>query len=345
MLRRAAWPLAAVVLATGLASGWWVLRDDAPEPGDTVAAATSSSPNAGSRRRTAGGRAAASRLEFQADRAYSYLVRICRLGSRTSGTDGMARQQELVTEHFRKLGARVTLQPFDAAHPLTGEPVRMTNLLVSWNPDAKQRVLLACHYDTRPFPDMDRRNPRGTFLGANDGASGVALLMELGHHMAGLKSPWGVDFVLFDGEELVYGKQGKYFLGSEYFAKTWSELEPAWEYRYGILLDMVADRRLELYMEKNSLRYAGKLTRSLWRHARRAGVREFVYREKHEVLDDHIPLNTIAGIPTCDVIDFDYPHWHTTQDIPANCSGKSMEKVARAVWFWLESGDLYDEKQ
>lgn len=337
MLLRFARPLAITLAGTAVAFALWSARSAAPDAGaagETVSAATAA-PREARRRGTN------KSPEFNADRAYSYLVRICRLGSRTSGTPGMTSQQELLTRHFRELGARVTFQPFDVAHPLTGEPVRMNNMLVSWKPDAQRRVLLACHYDTRPFPDMDRQNPRGLFLGANDGASGVALMMELAHHMQTLNSPWGVDFVLFDGEELVYGKQGKYFLGSEHFARAYTERESSLEYTYGILLDMVADKRLELYMEKNSLRHAPELTRSLWRNARRAGVREFVYREKHEVLDDHIPLNTIAGIPTCDVIDFDYPYWHTMQDIPANCSGVSMVKVGRAVWYWLESGDLY----
>ena len=101
----------------------------------------------------------------------------------------MAAQQKLLIDHFKQLGATVTRQEFTARNPLTGDPVPMTNLLIQWHPERKERVLLVAHYDTRPFPDRDPHNPRGTFLGANDGASGVAILMELGKSMPQFKSP------------------------------------------------------------------------------------------------------------------------------------------------------------
>ncbi|HSG73158.1 MAG TPA: M28 family peptidase, partial [Planctomycetaceae bacterium] len=149
------------------------------------------------------------KLEFDGDRAYKHLVEICKIGARISGSPGMTRQQKLIVDHFEKLGATVTYQGFDVAHPLTGNPVRMNNLIVSWDPKAEERILLCCHYDTRPFPDRDRFNPRGIFYGANDGASGVALFMEMGESIKTLKIPhgYGVDMVFFDGEELVY-RQG-----------------------------------------------------------------------------------------------------------------------------------------
>ena len=275
---------------------------------------------------------------LDADRAYDYLVEICRLGPRMSGSAGMEKQQELLAKHFSKHKAQVRFQPFDASHPLTGNPVRMNNLIVTWNPDATERILLACHYDTRPRPDRDP-NPqvaaRGTFLGANDGASGVALFMELAHHMSDLKSNYGVDFVFFDGEELIFNERGRYFLGSEHFATEYRDHPPQHRYHYGVLVDMIADKRLTIYQEANSLRYAPQLTADLWETARRAGVREFIARKKHEVRDDHLPLNEIARIPTCDIIDFDYPHWHTARDTPTACSGASLAKVGKVLWIWL----------
>ena len=122
---------------------------------------------------------------LDAARAYGYLQKICRIGRRPSGSPGMSEQQTVLAEHFTKLGAQVGYQSFDAADPVSGTPVRMSNLIVTWHPKMTERVLIACHYDTRPFPDRDRKNPRGLFVGANDGASGVALLMELGNHMHG----------------------------------------------------------------------------------------------------------------------------------------------------------------
>lgn len=275
-----------------------------------------------------------------AKRAKKYLVEICKLGPRVSGSRGMQAQRRLLADHFAKHRAKVKTQQFDAPHPLTGRPVRFANLIVSWNPKAKQRVLLACHYDTRPFPDRDRRNPKGRFIGANDGASGVALFMEMAHHMKGLKSAYGVDMVFFDGEEYVFSVDSpinRYFVGSKYFSKEYAKRPPKHRYVYGILVDMVADRDLQLYMETNSLKYAPALTMSIWSTAAKIGVREFIGKEKHEIQDDHLPLNRIARIPTCDLIDFDYPHWHTTQDVPAKCSGDSLAKVARVLLTWLEN--------
>jgi hypothetical protein len=98
---------------------------------------------------------------------------------------------------------------------------------------------------------------------------------------------------------------------------------------------MIGDRKLELYYEKNSLSYAPEVTKSVWDVAARLRVREFIPRRRHEVRDDHLALNQIAGIPTCDIIDFDYPHWHTRNDIPAACSGESMAKVGRVLLAWL----------
>jgi len=270
-----------------------------------------------------------------AKRAYGYLVDICRLGPRVSGTRGMAQQQQLLVKHFNKLGANIRFQSFDATHPLNGQPVRLNNLIVSWHPESQERVLVACHYDTRPFPDRDRFNPKGRFIGANDGASGVGLLMELGHHIPKLKTKCGVDFVFFDAEELIYGKRGKYFLGSEHFARKYLDKPPKYRYKYGVLVDLIADKNLNLHMEKKSLEYAPDVTKSIWNVAKQLGHDEFIASPGYDVEDDHVPLNKIARIPTCDIIDFDYPYWHTTRDVPRNCSGSSMAIVGDVVLMWL----------
>jgi glutaminyl-peptide cyclotransferase len=286
-------------------------------------------------------------IPIDGERAYGYLKEICAIGPRITGTEGMTKQQALMTAHFEKLGAKVSKQEFRYRHPLDGSPVELANLIVEWNPEAKQRVLLCAHYDTRPFPDADPdpRKRRDVFLGANDGGSGVAVLMELGHHMADLKSNYGVDFVFFDGEELVYDSQrDRYFLGSEYFARQYISDPPAHRYRWGVLLDMVGDASLEIYQEKNS--YAWRDTRPLvneiWGIAKDLGVKEFIPRVRHDIRDDHLMLHDIAKIPTCDIIDFDYPrpgarsYWHTTSDTPENCSGLSLAKVGWVVLEWLK---------
>lgn len=275
---------------------------------------------------------------LDADRCFKYLQQICEIGNRMSGSVGMEKQQKLITEHFAKFKCDVRLQPFDAPDPMNGRPVRMNNIIISWHPEAKERVLICAHYDTRPFPDEEKTptGKRGLFVGANDGASGAALFMEMAHHMQGLKPTYGVDFVLFDGEELVYGQQGRYFLGSEYFARHYRDEPPAYQYRYGLLIDMIADKQLAIYYEKNSLDYAPELAKSVWAKAQKLKVNEFIPRSRHEIKDDHLPLNDVARIPTVDIIDFDYPHWHTRRDTPSNCSGISMAKVGHVLLEWLK---------
>ncbi|WP_437228280.1 M28 family peptidase [Planctomicrobium sp. SH661] len=281
--------------------------------------------------------------DFDGARAFNYLREICAIGPRISGTPGMQQQQDLLEKHFTDLGGEVRYQEFDASHPRTGQPVRMRNIIVQWRPQATRRILLCCHYDTRPFPDREtspalREKP---FIGANDGGSGVALLMELGNHLGKegvlpLNSDLGVDFVIFDGEELVYTQGDKYFLGSEYFATEYRD-HPPQNFRYlsGVLLDMVAGTGATFYYEINSLRYAPEVTRDVWKVAADLGIRDFVARRKHEVLDDHLALNQIARIPTCDIIDFDYPHWHKRNDLPAACSAQTLGKVGRVMMGWI----------
>ena len=170
--------------------------------------------------------------DFDAQLAFGHLKRICAIGPRVSTTNGMLKQQQYIRERFQPLKAEVTLQPFAASNPLANHAVanpngfnrpvgqlELANMIVRFRPEATQRLLFCCHYDTRPYPDRDRRNPQGTFIGANDGASGVAVLCELGRHLASLDGPYGFDIVFFDGEEFVYvNRRDPMFLGSTHFA-------------------------------------------------------------------------------------------------------------------------------
>jgi len=281
--------------------------------------------------------------QVQAERAFGYLKLICEIGPRVSGQPGMVKQQEALKKHFEDLGAKVAFQHFNVKDPLSNGRVNLANQIVRWHPERKKRILLCCHYDTRPFPDSDRVNPRGRFIGANDGGSGVALLAELGHHMGSLEGKYGVDFVFFDGEEFVYDRRrDPMFLGSTWFAQQYAENKFDARYEFGILVDMIGDADLQIYYEGNSLGYARRLTRSIWGVARDLGVREFLPQKRHVIKDDHLPLNSIAKIETCDIIDFDYPnpkmgnvYWHTQQDVIENCSADSLEKVGRVLLEWL----------
>lgn len=276
---------------------------------------------------------------FSGPRAMAHLEAICDLGPRPSGSDAMRRQRALLAEHFRAAGATVTGQAFRVRDRRTGEPVHIENLLVSWHPDRAERILIGAHYDTRPFPDRDPVDPRGVFIGANDGASGVALLMELGRFMGSMPGP-GVDFVLFDAEEYVVGDRDPYFLGSTYFARQYAAARREGRgpvYRCGVIVDMVADRDLQIWQERKSVSWPDTrpVVDAIWDVARRLAVRQFVPQPKHEIEDDHVPLRNIGRIPTCDIIDFDYPAWHTTRDTPEQCSAESLEAVGRVVLAWL----------
>jgi glutaminyl-peptide cyclotransferase len=279
-------------------------------------------------------------IPFDGRRAYAYLNEICALGSRTSDTRGMHAQQKMLAEHFKKLGAKVRFQKFRIRHPSTGEPVSMANLIVEWHPERRERILLCTHYDTRPFADQDLRNPRGAFIGANDGASGTALLMELGRHMADLKGPMGVDFVFFDGEEFIFeDRRDPYFIGSEYFATAYANARSRpYDYRWAVLLDMVGDADLQIYPDRHSLSWddSRPLVEAIWGTAARLGVVEFSMDRRYDVLDDHIKLHEIAKIPACDLIDFRYADWHTQNDLPERCSALSLAKVGWVVQEWLK---------
>ena len=276
-----------------------------------------------------------------ADRAYGYLKAICQIGPRPAGSAANTRQRQMVADHFKKHGGQVREQPFNSTDPVSHAPVAMVNLIGSWFPERADRVVLGVHYDTRPFPDEDVvfANRRKPFIGANDGASGVALLMEIAHHLAESPTPWGVDLVLFDGEELVYGggqnQTGEYFLGSKAFADAYKRSNKTQaRYAAGIVLDMVGDRELMIDKEPHSLEFAPKLVSAVWGVAKALKIPQFRDREGRAVLDDHLPLNNV-GIPTIDIIDFDYPYWHTADDLPEHCSGASLAQVGKVVTAWL----------
>ncbi len=284
---------------------------------------------------------------LQPKRALATIEKLCSFGPRVTGTETMLAQIDWLKQQFAGLADRIDVQEFSIRHPLDGSTVQVRNLIVRFNPQAKSRLLVCAHYDTRPFPDQDLRNQRGKFLGANDGASGPAFMIEMAHALKAQPPTIGVDLVLFDAEEFVYRQEDTYFLGSSYFARDYrSRTDTSVSYKAGVLVDMIADKNLELYYEVNSFRMARDVTTALWKHADDLKIDAFVPQLGHEVRDDHLPLNDIGGIPTCDIIDFDYPtrgrrgtnYWHTMQDLPDKCSGESVCKVAAVVLAWIAAG-------
>jgi hypothetical protein len=284
-------------------------------------------------------------IPFNGARAYEYLKQLCAIGPRPSGSPGMAAQQKLLAEHFKKYGGQVEFQRFRIPDTKPGSTatVPIANLIVRWHPESKKRILLAAHYDTLPFPLEDPQDPRGKFLGANDNASGVAILMELAHEIAKLELNYGVDFVFLDAEEYMYVPNGRFFVGSEYFARQYAAGKLPYRYHWGVLLDMVGDKDLQIYQEGHGLIWKDTrpLVQSIWATAQRLGVREFIAKGKYTVDDDHLMLHDLGGIPCIDIIDYDYGpghrYWHTLADAPEQCSALSLAKVGWVLREWLKN--------
>ena len=271
---------------------------------------------------------------FSGERAFSYLLKQTSFGPRNPNSKGHAACRSYLSETLRGFADQVRLQEF-TAEGYEGVTLRLTNIVASFRPEAKTRVLLCAHWDTRPMADRDENKERRNepILGANDAASGVAVLLEVASLLHTTPPPVGVDIVLFDGED--YGKEldhARYLMGSRHFART---KPPEYVPRFGILLDMVGDTYLELPQELHSVKFAPDIVSLVWSTAQELGVMQFVHERGEEILDDHVPLNE-AGIKTIDIIDFNYPDqthrfWHTHQDTPEHCSGESLAAVGTVV--------------
>ncbi|NUN69979.1 MAG: M28 family peptidase [Bacteroidetes bacterium] len=268
---------------------------------------------------------------FDGDRAFRYLKAQTDFGPRNPNSPGHRACMAYLENELKRFTADVTLQRF--THKGYNETLQLANVIARFNPGAATRVLLVAHWDTRPRaeedPDPAARNR--PILGANDGASGVAVLLELARMFKENPPPIGVDILLTDGED--YGDAQKdgnndlYFLGARHFART----KPAsYTPQYGILLDMVGDRDLQLPLEQNSMRFAPQLMDIVWSTAEENGITQFIRVPGEAISDDHLPLNE-AGIPTIDIIDFQYPYWHTQQDTPDKCSPQSLAAVGTVV--------------
>ncbi|MHB1459033.1 MAG: M28 family peptidase [Armatimonadota bacterium] len=207
--------------------------------------------------------------------------------------------------------------------------MRLTNIIAKFGKTSGNPILLCAHWDTRPIADRDRdpSKRKTPIIGANDGASGVAVLLELARLFKVSPPSVPVTIVLFDGED--YGPTGDdMFLGSSYFA---SNHEKGIKFRFGILLDMIGDKNLNIYREANSQAAARNVNDLVWSTAKQLGyARNFIDNVKFSINDDHIPLIR-AGIPCVDIIDFDYMPWHTTYDTPDKCSPESLKIVGDVI--------------
>jgi glutaminyl-peptide cyclotransferase len=275
------------------------------------------------------GQDTAPELRFDRDRAWTHLVAQVEAGPRVPNTPGHATVRDYL---LRELGAVMdSVQAQDFVMEIRGTPLRMSNIVGQIGADRPTQVLLAAHWDTRPTADQDPdpSNRQRPIAGANDGASGVAVLLEVARVLREVPPNVGVIVVFFDGEDYGPGVDAM-FLGSRHYAANMIPTRPSW----GILLDMIGDRDLQIPREGYSQTRAPAVNDRVWRAARELGRREFLDVVGPPILDDHLPLLD-AGVPMIDLIDFSYgPNhswWHTLADTPDKVSAASLEAVGQVV--------------
>ncbi len=283
---------------------------------------------------------------FNQKRSFGYLKEVCDIGPRPAGSDGSRKLQQYIRSHFLNSELKFDAQKFKVKSN-SGHDAECANLTGRLNPECKDRVLLACHYDTLPFPSNDSTNPTGEFIGANDGASGVALLCELANVLAKSDVQLGIDFVFFDAEEFVFTSRDRLLSGSIRFARNYKDSKTrGFNYKAAIVVDMIGDKDLSIVMEEKSRKHGRSIMRGLWDQAYELGVKEFSNVRASEIEDDHLPLSSVASIPVCLLIDPNYPnrdarsYWHTTADTPDKCSPDSLGKVGKVMLGWIEMVDF-----
>jgi hypothetical protein len=273
---------------------------------------------------------ASSRPEFNSQKAYALLLKQCDFGPRHPGSPGHRQCRDWLATTLRSTAESVSLQPFALNYDRPAKTVEAFNTIARFSPEKPDRILLCAHWDTRPWADKDPdpANRQTPILGANDGASGVAVLLEVARLLHENVPPVGIDIVLFDGEDSgTEGSMQSWAQGSAYFAENLSRSDRP---RYGVLIDMIGDADLTIYQELNSRAYARPVVDRVWAIARELGCTAFKPEPGSAVMDDHIPLLQI-GVPCIDLIDLDYPYWHTIADTPDKCSAASLDQVGRVL--------------
>lgn len=288
--------------------------------------------------------------KFNADSAYAFCAAQCDFGYRSMNTEAHDLCADWIADKFRSYGCKVVEQRTDLKG-YDGTTLKARNIMASYCPEATTRILLCAHYDSRPWADNDpdSANWRKPIMGANDGASGVAVMLEIARLLRlSAEKPGqgnlGVDFVCFDAEDWgtprwsdMVDDGNSWALGAQYWSKN---LPQGYEARYGILLDMVGGQGARFYQEGMSLQYAPEIVKKVWRAARQVDCGSHFPREEGGmVTDDHIPVNENARIPTIDIVPY-YPDclqssfgptWHTVSDNMEHIDKNTLRAVGQTV--------------
>jgi hypothetical protein len=282
--------------------------------------------------------------EFNAEFAYQQVANQVAFGPRVPNSAAHDSCADWLQTQLAEYAHEVLVQEAEV-EAYDGTILGMKNIIAAFNPDAKRRILLCAHWDTRPFADQDTINIDQPILGANDGGSGVGVLLEVARVLAQNPIPLGVDIILFDTED--YGiseAQDSYCLGSQYWAKN--KHKSGYRAAFGILLDMVGAQDAVFRMEGTSMAFAPQVMRDVWDVAARLGYSDrFLYERANPLTDDHYYINSIAGIKTIDIIHNDSrtrtgfgSYWHTHQDNMDIIDQSALKAVGQTVL-----GVLYSE--
>ena len=270
-----------------------------------------------------GGRGA---REFDGARAFAYVDQQMRFGPRIPNTLGHEGMGDWLLAELRARADTVSVQEI-RHRTRRGDTLHLRNFFARFRPGAAERVLLLAHWDTRPRADQSRNlgAQRLPVPGANDGASGVAVLLGVADALKARPPAVGVDLLFVDGEDYGdFADSNDVLIGSRYFA---AHPPAGYPPLFAVLFDLVGDKDLQIYYEGNSAAFAPEVVERVWRKANELGYgRVFVPQVRHTLMDDHVALQR-AGIHAIDVVDFDYPYWHTTEDTVDKISAASLQIV------------------
>ncbi len=290
--------------------------------------------------------------DFNADSAYLYVQKQVEFGPRVPNTEPHYKCGDYLIQKLTQFGAKITIQSF-GEEAFDGTVLQLRNIIASFYPKLKKRVLLGAHWDTRPFADKDSTNKSQPIDGANDGASGVGVLLEIARQIQQTQPKVGVDIILFDGEDFgaplnytgkileKFYQQSDYCLGSKYWAEN--KHQPNYRAYCGILLDMVGAKNAKFYQEQHSLDYAPSVVKAVWDIANQKGYSDFFkYDRKSGIMDDHIYVNEIAKIPMINIIEleadqtFGWYH-HTHADNMDIIDKNTLKAAGQTVLYYIFS--------
>jgi glutaminyl-peptide cyclotransferase len=264
--------------------------------------------------------------EFSGPTAFTYVEKQMAFGPRIPNKPAHDQAADWLLGELRARADTVVVQEIN--HRLSnGQVLHLRNFFARFKPQATERVLFLAHWDTRPMADKSQNlgQQRMPVPGANDGASGVAVLLGVADALKAHPPATGVDLLFVDGEDYGdFADTNDVLIGSRYFA---AHQPPGYQPLYAVLFDMVADKDLQIYQEGQSVAFAPEVVQRVWRVAAERGHdRQFVPSVRHTLTDDHVSLQKV-GIHAIDVVDFDYPYWHTTEDTIDKVSTASLQIV------------------